>query len=287
MIAILKQEFKSYYNGMMGWLLTAVLLVFGGLYFTAVNLQGGYTDFTMTLYSFVIVLLIFVPLIAMRSFAEEKRTKTDQLLLTSPVSIGAIVLGKYLALLAVFAVPVGVMALYPLVMMQFGNVSLLASYSGILCYLLMGAAALSVCMYLSALTENQIIAALAGFGVLLASYLMPSIQTLFTAGSVLALGLFALILLAVAVVVGLRSQSISLGFFVFAAGFAVLLGLFVARSGWLSQAFSALLEGVCLFSPFLQFVNGLFSVQALVYYLSVIGLFLFLTGQTLEKRRWN
>ena len=78
MIAILKREFKSYYNGMMGWLLTAVLLVFGGLYFTAVNLQGGYTDFTMTLYSFVIVLLIFVPLIAMRSFAEEKRTKTDR-----------------------------------------------------------------------------------------------------------------------------------------------------------------------------------------------------------------
>ena len=88
MIAILKRELKSYYSGMTGWLLTGAMLLFGGLYFTAANLQGGYTNFTIALYSFVIVLLIFIPLLCMRSFAEEKRSKTDQLLLTSPVSTG-------------------------------------------------------------------------------------------------------------------------------------------------------------------------------------------------------
>ncbi len=287
MIAIFKREFKSYYSGMMGWLLTGVLLLFGGLYFTAANLQGGYTNFTIALYSFVIVLLIFIPLLCMRSFSEEKRSKTDQLLLTSPVSIPRIVAGKYLALLAMFAVPVGIMALYPLIMQFLGGADLVASYAGILAYFFMGAACIAVCMYLSVLTENQIIAALSGFGVLLVSYLLPSIQTLFTAGSGIALGAFVVILLAAALVAGLRSRSMVLGAGVFFVGAVLLTVLFSTRSAVLIDAFNAVLSGLALFEPFLEFVNGLFSVNALVYYLSVIGLFLFLTGQALEKRRWN
>lgn len=287
MSAIFKREFKSYYSGMMGWLLTGVMLLFGGLYFTAANLQGGYTNFTIALYSFVIVLLIFIPLLCMRSFAEEKRSKTDQLLLTSPVSISGIVLGKYFALLAMFAVPVVIFALYPLVMLLLGGVDLVASYAGILGYFFMGAACIAVCMYLSTLTENQIIAALSGFGVLLVSYLLPSIQTLFTAGSGLAMGAFVVILLAVSLIVGLRSRSLTLGAGVFVVGFVLLTILFNTKSALLTSAFSAVLSALALFEPFLEFVNGLFSVTALVYYLGVIVLFLFLTGQALEKRRWN
>lgn len=287
MIAIFKREFKSYYSGMMGWLLTGVMLLFGGLYFTAANLQGGYTNFTISLYSFVIVLLIFIPLLCMRSFAEEKRSKTDQLLLTSPVSVSGIVLGKYLALLAMFAVPVVIFSLYPLIMLMLGGVDLVASYAGILGYFFMGAACIAVCMYLSTLTENQIIAALSGFGVLLVAYLLPSIQTLFTTGSGLAMAAFVVILLAVSVIVGLRSRSLTLGAGVFLVGFVLLTILFNTKSAALTSAFTSVLGALALFEPFLEFVNGLFSVTALVYYLGVIVLFLFLTGQALEKRRWN
>ncbi|OUP24503.1 ABC transporter permease [Gemmiger sp. An194] len=287
MIAIFKREFKSYYSGMMGWLLTGVMLLFGGLYFTAANLQGGYTNYAISLYSFVIVLLIFIPLLCMRSFAEEKRSKTDQLLLTSPVSVSGIVLGKYLALLAMFAVPVAVFCLYPLVMLLLGGVDLMASYAGILGYFFMGAACIAVCMYLSTLTENQIIAALSGFGVLLVAYLLPSIQTLFTAGSGLAMAAFVVILLAVSVIVGLRSRTLTLGAGVFLVGFVLLTILFNTKSAALTSAFTSVLGALALFEPFLEFVNGLFSVTALVYYLGVIVLFLFLTGQALEKRRWN
>ena len=276
MIAIFKREFKSYYSGMMGWLLTGVMLLFGGLYFTAANLQGGYTNFTISLYSFVIVLLIFIPLLCMRSFAEEKRSKTDQLLLTSPVSVSGIVMGKYLALLAMFAVPVAIFSLYPLIMLMLGGVDLVASYAGILGY-----------FFLSTLTENQIIAALSGFGVLLVAYLLPSIQTLFTTGSGLAMAAFVVILLAVSVIVGLRSRSLTLGAGVFLVGFVLLTILFNTKSAALTSAFTSVLGALALFEPFLEFVNGLFSVTALVYYLGVIVLFLFLTGQALEKRRWN
>ena len=287
MIAIFKREFKSYYSGMMGWLLTGVMLLFGGLYFTAANLQGGYTNYAISLYSFVIVLLIFIPLLCMRSFAEEKRSKTDQLLLTSPVSVSGIVMGKYLALLAMFAVPVAVFCLYPLVMLLLGGVDLMASYAGILGYFFMGAACIAVCMYLSTLTENQIVAALSGFGVLLVAYLLPSIQTLFTAGSGLAMAAFVVILLAVSVIVGLRSRTLTLGAGVFLVGFVLLTILFNTKSAALTSAFTSVLGALALFEPFLEFVNGLFSVTALVYYLGVIVLFLFLTGQALEKRRWN
>ena len=287
MTAIFLREFKGYFNSMLGWVLTGVMLLFGGLYFTAVNLQGGYTDLSYTLYSFIIVLLIFVPLLCMRSFAEEKRSRTDQLLLTSPVSIPGIVMGKYLSLLAMFAVPLGVYALYPLLMKALGAANFAASYSGLLAYFFLGAALIAVCMYLSTLTENQIVAALSGFGVLLVCYLMPAIQTLFTAGSSLALVVFAIILGAASLIIGLRSRSLVLGGGVFAVGCIALAVLFSVRSAALTTAFSAVLGALALFEPFLNFVNGLFDVPALVYYAGVAGLFLFLTGQALEKRRWN
>lgn len=287
MTAIFLREFKGYFNSMLGWVLTGVMLLFGGLYFTAVNLQGGYTDLSYTLYSFIIVLLIFVPLLCMRSFAEEKRSRTDQLLLTSPVSIPGIVMGKYLSLLAMFAVPLGVYALYPLLMKALGAANFAASYSGLLAYIFLGAALIAVCMYLSTLTENQIVAALSGFGVLLVCYLMPAIQTLFTAGSSLALVVFAIILGAASLIIGLRSRSLVLGGGVFAVGCIALAVLFSVRSAALTTAFSEVLGALALFEPFLNFVNGLFDVTALVYYAGVAGLFLFLTGQALEKRRWN
>ncbi len=287
MTAIFLREFKGYFNSMLGWVLTGVMLLFGGLYSTAVNLQGGYTDLSYTLYSFIIVLLIFVPLLCMRSFAEEKRSRTDQLLLTSPVSIPGIVMGKYLSLLAMFAVPLGVYALYPLLMKALGAANFAASYSGLLAYFFLGAALIAVCMYLSTLTENQIVAALSGFGVLLVCYLMPAIQTLFTAGSSLALVVFAIILGAASLIIGLRSRSLVLGGGVFAVGCIALAVLFSVRSAALTTAFSAVLGALALFEPFLNFVNGLFDVTALVYYAGVAGLFLFLTGQALEKRRWN
>lgn len=287
MTAIFLREFKGYFNSMLGWVLTGVMLLFGGLYFTAVNLQGGYTDLSYTLYSFIIVLLIFVPLLCMRSFAEEKRSRTDQLLLTSPVSIPGIVMGKYLSLLAMFAVPLGVYALYPLLMKALGAANFAASYSGLLAYFFLGAALIAVCMYLSTLTENQIVAALSGFGVLLVGYLMPAIQTLFTAGSSLALVVFAIILGAASLIIGLRSRSLVLGGGVFAVGCIALAVLFSVRSAALTTAFSAVLGALALFEPFLNFVNGLFDVTALVYYAGVAGLLLFLTGQALEKRRWN
>ena len=287
MIAIYKRDLKGFFTGMMGYVLLAFFLAVGGLYFTVMNLMSGYPDLSYTLYNNLFVLLVLVPLLTMRSFAEERRARTDQLLLTSPVPLWRIVLGKYLAVLSVFGLAVLVFALYPLIMSRGGAVSYRQSYAALLAFFLLGAACIAIGVFLSSLNENQIVAAVCSFFVLLLAYLMPSIQTLFTVGSALAMGVFLVLAVLGAAYAGWHSRSWGLGLGVFAVCCAAILVLFWLRSAALTSAFSSLLGALCLFSPFEMFVSGLFSLSAVVYYLSVTALFLFFTCQTLEKRRWN
>ena len=287
MIAIYKRDLKGFFTGMMGYVLLAFFLAVGGLYFTVMNLMSGYPDLSYTLYNNLFVLLVLVPLLTMRSFAEERRARTDQLLLTSPVPLWRIVLGKYLAVLSVFGMAVLVFALYPLIMSRGGAVSYRQSYAALLAFFLLGAACIAIGVFLSSLYENQIVAAVCSFFVLLLAYLMPSIQTLFTVGSALAMGVFLVLAVLGAAYAGWHSRSWGLGLGVFTVCCAAILVLFWLRSAALTSAFSSLLGALCLFSPFEKFVSGLFSLSAVVYYLSVTALFLFFTCQTLEKRRWN
>lgn len=287
MTAIFKREFKSCFTGMIGWVIAAVSLFFLGLYFTNRNLLYASSDFASVLYTMTMILLFLLPAISMRSFAEERKNKTDQLLLTSPVSIPAIVAGKFLAELAAFALPLAAAVVMPLLLQAFGTVSLVAAYSALLGYLLLGGACLAVGTWISALTENQILAYLATFGALLVAYLMNGIQTMFTTGNLLAFIVFMIVLLVASVLVGVICKRLAAGAVVFCAGAVVLFVLFQLRPAWLLTAFNAVLSALALFEPFKDIVGGMFSIPAIVYYLSVIGLFLFLTGQALARRRWN
>ena len=287
MTAIFKREFKSCFTGMIGWVIAAVSLFFLGLYFTNRNLLYASSDFASVLYTMTMILLFLLPAISMRSFAEERKNKTDQLLLTSPVSIPAIVAGKFLAELAVFALPLAAAVVMPLLLQAFGTVSLVAAYSALLGYLLLGGACLAVGTWISALTENQILAYLATFGALLVVYLMNGIQTMFTTGNLLAFIVFMIVLLVASVLVGVICKRLAAGVVVFFAGAVVLFVLFQLRPAWLLTAFNAVLSALALFEPFKDIVGGMFSIPAIVYYLSVMGLFLFLTGQALARRRWN
>ena len=287
MTAIFKREFKSCFTGMIGWVIAAVSLFFLGLYYTNRNLLYASSDFATVLYTMTMILLFLLPAISMRSFAEERKNKTDQLLLTSPVGIPSIVAGKYLAEVAVFALPLAAAVIMPLILTAFGTVSLVAAYSALLGYLLLGAACLAVGPWISALTENQILAYLATFGALLVAYLMNGIQTMFTTGNLLAFVVFMVIVLVAAILVGVSCKRLTAGLTVFCIGAAAVFILFLARPAWLLTAFNAVLDALALFEPFKDIVGGMFSIPAIVYYLSVIGLFLFMTGQALERRRWN
>ncbi len=290
MNAIFKRELRSCFHGMIGYVLTAFMLVSTSIYFVALNLGYGLTDFGYyTLYRTIFMLLLYIPVLTMRSFAEERHSRTDQLLLTSPVPTWGIVLGKYFALCVIFAVPCVVDVAMILVLKVLGatTVSTAANFASLLCYYLMGCAAIAVGVFLSSLTENQIIAAISGVAALLLAYMMPSLRTMFTAGSAVALAVFTAIGAVLSVVAGLRSRSFTLGCLTFAGCCAALTALFLLQSSWLTEAFSAVLSALCLFTPFEDFVNSSFSIPTLVYYLTVAVLFLFFTVQGLEKRRWN
>ena len=168
-----------------------------------------------------------------------------------------------------------------------GTVSLVAAYSAVLGYLLLGSACLAVGTWISALTENQILAYLATFGALLVAYIMDGIQTMFTTGNLLAFIAFMVVVLIASILVGVICKRLTAGVTVFCVGAVVLFILFRLRPAWLLTAFNAVLSALALFDPFQDIVGGMFSIPAIVYYLSVIGLFLFLTGQALERRRWN
>ena len=287
MFAIFKREVRSCFHGMIGYVLTAFLLVASAIYFVALNLGYGLPDFGYyTLYNTIFMLLFYFPVLTMRSFAEERRTRTDQLLLTSPVPVTGIVLGKFLALCVVFALPCVVDAVMILTLQALGATaaSTLANFAALLCYYLLGCAAIAIGVFLSSLTENQIIAAVAGAAALLLAYLMPSLRRMFTTGSAVALALFTALAAVLSVVAGLRSRSFTLGCLTFAGCCAALTVLFLLRSSWLAEGFSAVLSALCLFAPFEEFVNSNFSIPTLVYYLTVTVLFLFFTVQELEKR---
>ena len=290
MKAIYKRELAGYFHGMIGYVLTAFLLAASGVYFLALNLGYGLTDFGYyTLYRTIFILLLYVPVLTMRSLAEERHSRTDQLLLTSPVSVYGIVLGKFFAMCTVFALPCLVDAVMILVLRAFGATATatVSNFASLLCYFVLGCAAIAIGEYLSGLTENQIIAAVSGFAVLVMAYMMPSLRTLFSAGNAVALVVFTGISGAISLLVGLRTRSFTFGCLSFAVLCAGLSALFLTDSAWLTEAFSAVLSALCLFTPFEDFVNSSFSIPTLVYYITVTVLFLFFAAQSIEKRRWN
>ena len=171
MLAIYKRELKSYFHSMTGCVFIAFLVMFTGIYFMAYNLNAGYPYFSYTLSGSLIVFLVGIPLLTMRSFSEERKTKTDQLLLTAPVSLTKVVLGKYFAMVTVLAVPNVIFCLFPLLIKLQGTAYLLVDYSSIAVFFLLGCVYLAIGMFMSSLTESQIIAFISTFGILLLLYL--------------------------------------------------------------------------------------------------------------------
>lgn len=287
MLAVYKKEVRSYFTSPIGYLLIAFLLLMNGIYFTAYNLQGGYSDYGSVLYYTLIVLLLFCPLLTMRILSEDRKQKTDQLLLCAPVKLSGIVWGKFFSALTVFCVPLVVFCTCPLVLSLYGNVNLALAYSDILGYLLLGGACIAIGVFVSSLTENQIVSAVITFAVLLLAYLMNGLTSLVEGSSVAALVAFIVLSLLVGALVWYMTHSKLVGGVVCGAVLAALMLAYLIDSSLVTTALSGVMSALGLFTPYYDFLNGTFSITAVVYYLSVIGLFLFLTVQAMDKRRYS
>ena len=176
MIAVWKHELKNYFHSLTAYIFGAFLLAFIGLGALRYNIQAAVSNFEFVLSYGCLIFVVIVPILTMRVIAEERRQKTDQLLYSLPITTVQVVLGKYLALLVVYAVPLCLISLYPLIFSRYGDVYLPTSYGSILAFLVLGAALIALGMFLSSLTDNQGFAAGIGIAVILFNYYSVSLS---------------------------------------------------------------------------------------------------------------
>ena len=284
MTAIYQRELRSYFHGMTGYVFIAFLLVFAGIYTMFYNLSSGYPNFEYVLQAMTIIFLIAIPVLTMRVIAEERRQKTDQLLYTLPLGMTRVVLGKYLAMITVVAVPCVVMAFYPLLLSTFGTVSFPTAYGALVGFFLLSAALSAIGLLISSLTENQAVAAGVCFGVMLLLYFMSSFVPSSAGAS---LGALLVTILVLAVLVRVFTKSSAAALLVGVLGEGCLLGAYLAASDAFAGLFGRVVDGLSVFTRFDTFAEGMFDWTAVIYYLSIIAVALFLAVQTMEKRRWS
>ena len=233
MFAIFKRELKAYFTSPLGYVFLAIFYAFSGLFFYIFSLSVGSTDISSVFLMMFIVLMVFVPLLTMRLLSEDKKQKTDQLILTAPVSLLSIVMGKFLAAYAIFAIGVAVMPVYGFVMSTLATVSWLPICGLTVGLFLLGGIFVSIGLFISSLTENQMIAAIGGFFINLMILLMNTLKS-------------------------------------------------ALPNGFLQDVLSS----ISVYSRYSEITSGIFSLSSLIFFVSVIFIFLFLTVRVLEKRRW-
>ena len=283
MLAIYKRELKSYFHSMTGCVFIAFLVMFTGIYFMAYNLNVGYPYFSYTLSGSLIVFLVGIPLLTMRSFSEERKTKTDQLLLTAPVSLTKVVLGKYFAMVTVLAVPNVIFCLFPLLIKLQGTAYLLVDYSSIAVFFLLGCVYLAIGMFMSSLTESQIIAFISTFGILLLLYLWDGILS-FLPGSALS-GMIGILLILTLIVVYIyhMTKNWMLAAGIEAVGIAAALIVYFVKSSLYENLLTKLLGRLALADVFMNISSSnIVDVSGLLLYVSILIIFVFLTIQTIQ-----
>lgn len=288
MLAIYKRELKSYFHSMTGCVFIAFLVMFTGIYFMAYNLNAGYPYFSYTLSGFLIVFLVGIPLLTMRSFSEERKTKTDQLLLTAPVSLTKVVLGKYFAMVTVLAVPNVIFCLFPLLIKLQGTAYLLVDYSSIAVFFLLGCVYLAIGMFMSSLTESQIIAFISTFGILLLLYLWDGILSFLPSSALSGMIGILLILTLIVVYIYHMTKNWMLAAGIEAVGIAAALIVYFVKSSLYENLLTKLLGRLALADVFMNISSSnIVDVSGLLLYVSILIIFVFLTIQTIQKRRWS
>lgn len=287
MIAIYKRELKSYFTGMMGYVFVAFVLLFIGIYTSAINLKYAYPGFEYVIKSSSFMFLIAVPVLTMRVFAEERRQNTDQLLYSLPVSVVDMVLGKYLAMVTLLTLPLAVVAFYPLIIGGFGTISYATAYGSLFAFYLLGCALIAIGMFMSSITENQLIAAVMCLGTLVLCYLMTALSNLITSTSLASTLSLMVVALLLSLIVRLMTKSWTAAGFTAVATFVPLTLLYLLSPTAMEGAFTGALSALAVFDRMDSFTGGIFDLTGIVYFVSVAALFCFFTVQAVEKRRWS
>lgn len=295
MSAVYKRELSSYFNSMIGYVYTCIVLVFIGFMFMVTNLvstseSGSYPYFAGALSSSLLILVLAVPILTMKSMAEERRSKTDQMLLTYPVKTTSVILGKYFAMVTVYAIPLIISCLCPLIISweSAGGGSLLIDYSAILAFLCLGCMFVAIGMFISSLTESQIIAAVASLGVFLLLFFWSGLVSYVPETAAASFIGLLIIIAAILLILYNMTRSRLLTAAVGIVGAGGLLTCYLVDSSLLSGLLKKLLSLFSVTDALGNFTSYyVFDLKGLILFLTFAALFVFLTIQSVQKRRWS
>lgn len=287
MIAILKHELRLYFHSLTAYVFGAFLLVMVGVGAMMYNINASYSNFEYVLSFSSLIFVVIVPLLTMRVIAEERKQKTDQLLYSLPISTTKIIVGKYLALLVLYLIPLAIICTYPLIFSQYGDVYLLTAYGSLLAYFVMGAALIAVGVFISSLTENQGFAAGIGIAVILFNYFSVSLAEYVSATAAGSAIVLFLLSGGLGWLIAHLTRNENLGYGVGLTAMAAVVAVYWLDQSKIEGLVPKMMKNLSLFDRFETFVNGVFDMTAIVYFASIIIFFLFLSVQSLEKRRYN
>lgn len=287
MIAVLKHELRLYFHSLTAYVFGAFLLAFVGIGAMLYNIQTAVSNFEFVLSFGSLVFVVIVPILTMRVIAEERKQKTDQLLYALPITTTQVILGKYLALLVVYLIPLALISLYPLVFSQFGEVYLPTSYGSIFAFFVLGAALIALGVFISSLTDNQGFAAGIGIAAILLNYYSVSLSEYISSTAFGSLAALCVLVVLLAMLVKYLTKNETLAYFGAGGLLVLIMGFYMYDPTKFEGLLPQVMADLSLFERFYVFVNGVFDMTAIVYYLTAIVFFLFLAVQSLEKRRYN
>ncbi|MBQ7131856.1 MAG: ABC transporter permease subunit [Oscillospiraceae bacterium] len=245
--AIFRREITSYFTSPVGYVFLAVFYFCAGIFFWAGCLQALTADMSACFALMFYVNLIFVPLITMKLLSDDKRLRTDQALLTSPVSLAGIVYGKFFAALVLYVAAVAIFPVFGMILSLFGEVPWSTTFGTVIGLFFLGAAFISIGIFVSSLTENVVVAAVLAIVFNLVFLIMDTISDLIAKIS-------------------------------------------IDNVDWLNKVFEAIANGIknlSFYDKYNEFTTGVFNVSSILFYLSIVAVFNFLTIRVLEKRRWS
>lgn len=287
MVAVFLRELKSYFLNITGFIFMGFFLLISGAFFTLINLLPSSPAYNAVLGNVTFIFLIVVPILTMRLLSEEARQKTDQLLLTSPVSITGIVLGKYFAAFAVFFMTVVITFIYPVILSIVGfpeGAQIVGGYVG---FILLGSAFIAVGLFISSLTDNQVIAAVVTFFALLLMWIFDWIQQGLPTDKVSGVVFAALLVVGAALFVFFTIRNIIVSAAVTVVGGGVITLFYLLDSTNFQGFILRVLQWFSLLTRYNDFNRGILGLSPIVYYISFSAAFIFLTIRVIEKRRWR
>lgn len=287
MRSVFKHELSSYFSSLTGYVFGAFVLLFFGLFTMVNNLQNQLADFYYTMADMTLVFLIAVPVLTMRVLAEERRSKTDQLLYALPLTMTQVAVGKFLALLVTLLIPVCIMALYPVLLSSYGNVSLITCFNDLLGFFLLGASLLSIGLFISSVTDSQAVAAGICFVVMLLNYFLVTLASYVTTKAIASYIAFAVLLLAAVGIFWYMTKNRFVSLIACTVSQCGLLCWYLLDEAAFAGAFPSLISELSMFNRYYEFLGGICDLTSVVYLISVVVFFLYLTVQSMEKRRWS